>query len=104
MKGNICFQLSSEFFSVLTALSEDHDSCVETYLMLIKQKEADKFFIFLRVGNVFLEQEKWGNAQAVFSSACGQSTNSSLAWLGLGISFYRQNKFNEVDSSFFIAD
>jgi len=52
--------------------------------------------IFLRLGYIYLFRKAWGDAKAIFARSVESKPNSSLAWLGLGISNLRIGELKEV--------
>ncbi|KRX07149.1 hypothetical protein PPERSA_09363 [Pseudocohnilembus persalinus] len=99
MKAHICY--------ITDKLYESED----IFLKALKQKEflkvtpdktekANKLLsIYLRLGNIYLKRKSWGDAKAIFVRACELKTNSSLSWLGLGISCLRIGQYQESEEA-----
>lgn len=68
----------------------------DTFLKLLKLKGAKSIQTYLRLGTVYLKRKSWGDAKAIFLKSCEIKTNSSLSWLGLGISCLRLSQMKEV--------
>lgn len=52
--------------------------------------------IYLRLGYIYLYRKAWGDAKGIFARSIEVKPNSSLAWLGLGISNLRLGELHEV--------
>lgn len=54
-------------------------------------KLSKPFAIYLRLGFMYLKRKSWNDAKIIFQKALNLSdhSNSSLSWLGLGISSLR---------------
>lgn len=82
--------------------------CEETFLRALKiknQKSSQSQYIvtiFLRLGYIYLYRKAWGDAKAIFARSVESKPNSSLAWLGLGISNLRIGELKEVKHLFLL--
>jgi len=59
-------------------------------------KGARNLSIYLRLGFIFLKRKSWGDSKSIFTKALEIKNNSSLSWLGLGISCLRRQEYKEV--------
>eukprot|EP00825_Cyclidium_porcatum_P045892 TRINITY_DN7095_c0_g1_i7.p1 TRINITY_DN7095_c0_g1~~TRINITY_DN7095_c0_g1_i7.p1 ORF type:complete len:1131 (-),score=244.37 TRINITY_DN7095_c0_g1_i7:273-3665(-) len=87
LKANICF------------LSDKLYEAEDTFLKLLKLKPPKAIQIYLRLGTVYQKRKSWGDAKAIFLKACEIKSNSSLSWLGLGISCLRLNQMKDAEEA-----
>ena len=89
MKANICY------------LSDRLDESEQIFLKALKLKGSKRpdLSIYLRLGNLFLKKEYWGDAKAIFVKSCEIKGNSSLSWLGLGIACLRIGEFRDAEDA-----
>ena len=79
IKGTLCYQ------------TEQFYEAEETFLAALRIKQSKPFAIYLRLGFMYLKRKSWNDAKVIFQKALNLSehANSSLSWLGLGISSLR---------------
>ena len=79
LKAEICF------------LSERLFECEEVFLYLLKLKPSATYSyeIYLRLALTYLHRKSWEDAKVTFNKAVELKSNSSAAWLGLGVSNLR---------------
>ncbi|CAD8072535.1 unnamed protein product [Paramecium primaurelia] len=79
IKGALCYQ-TDQFYEA-----------EETFLKALSIQHKRSFDILLRLGYLYLKRKSWQDAKAIFERALDQQvpSNSSLTWLGLGISNLR---------------
>ncbi|KAL4497056.1 hypothetical protein ABPG72_002212 [Tetrahymena utriculariae] len=92
IKANICY-LSNKLYE-----------CEETFLRALKiknqkQQAQHNVIIYLRLGYIYLYRKSWGDAKAIFARSVESKSNSSLAWLGLGISCLRIGELKEAEEA-----
>lgn len=81
-------------------LSGNDYEAEETYLTAFKVKGGVKSFsVYLRLGYVFLRRKAWQDARSVLAKACELKPNSSISWLGLGISCLRIGEYKEGEQA-----
>ncbi|NWU90778.1 CFA70 protein, partial [Upupa epops] len=87
-KGHLCY-LKKDF-------SKAKD-CYERTISFVEDA-ADMHFVYLRLGNIYLEEKEYGQAKQTYLLACKDSA-SCLTWLGVGIACYRLEEMVEAEEA-----
>ncbi|KAM3132785.1 hypothetical protein pb186bvf_015090 [Paramecium bursaria] len=70
----------------------------------LKEDFSQQFQVYLQFGYVYLYKREYQNARAVFSRTCQMKQNSSLSWLGLGISAHESGFYQEAEDALRMAN
>ncbi|NXP43880.1 CFA70 protein, partial [Heliornis fulica] len=87
-KGHLCY-LKRDFGKAR--------QCYERTLSFAEDT-ADRHFVYLRLGSIYLEEKEYGRAKQTYLLACKNSA-SCLTWLGVGIACYRLEELLEAEDA-----
>ncbi|XP_049501186.1 cilia- and flagella-associated protein 70 isoform X3 [Panthera uncia] len=88
MKGHLYF---------LSGNHAEAKACYERTISFVVDA-SEMHFIFLRLGNIYLEEKEYEKAKKTYLQACKRSP-SCLTWLGLGIACYRLEELTEAEDA-----
>ncbi|CAD8056778.1 unnamed protein product [Paramecium primaurelia] len=101
-------EMRIEYIKVLFK-SQSFDKCEKQIKFVLpnpklREDQNTYFSMYLMLGSIYINEKQFGNARAVFTKACQINENSSLSWMGLGISSHECGKYKEAEDALRMAN